>query len=164
MSVRACLAPTIPGDGRPSRVRRGFSLIELLVVIMIVSIAMSATLPRIGAVTNQTKVQRANQALQQDVQQAWAIAARNRAPTVLKLVSASMQLQITNLAGTTVYKRTSYGDGGSYGFTAAELTMAPSTITVFPNGLANDTAAFSIVRSGYSRKFWVSKSGMVLPR
>ena len=144
--------------------RRGFSLIELLVVIVIVSIAMTATLPRIGAVTNQTKVQRANQALQQDVQQAWAIAARNRAPTRLKFVSSSMQLQITNLAGNTVYKRTGYGTGGGYGLTSTELTMSPSTITVFPNGLASDTVAFTVSRSSYSRRFWVSKSGMVLPR
>ena len=131
---------------------------------MIVAVAMATTIPRIGAVTNQTKVQRANQALQQDVQQAWAIAARNRAPTKLTLSAATMQLQITNLAGNTIYKRTSYGTGGSYGLTSSELTMSPSSITVFPNGLANDTISISISRSSYSMRFWVSKSGMVLPR
>jgi type II secretory pathway pseudopilin PulG len=135
-----------------------------LVVIMIVAVAMAATIPRIGAVTNQTKVQRANQALQQDVQQAWAIAARNRAPTKLTFSSSAMQLRVTNLAGTTIYKRTSYGTGGQYGFTSTELKMAPSSITVFPNGLANDTVGFSVTRSSYSRKFWVNKAGMVLPR
>lgn len=147
---------------RPSR--RGFSLVELLVVIMIVAVAMVTTIPKIGAVTNQTKVQRANQALQQDVQQAWAIAGRNRAPVLLKFVSSSMQLQITDLAGARVYKRTGYGTGGGYGLTSTELKMAPATITVFPNGLANDTVGFSVIRSSYSRKFWVSKSGMVVPR
>lgn len=131
---------------------------------MIVAVAMAASIPRIGTVTNQTKVQRANQALQQDVQQAWAIAARNRAPTKLTWSSSSMQLRITNLAGSTIYKRTGYGTGGSYGLTSTELTMAPSSITVFPNGLANDTVGFSVIRNNYSRKFWVSKSGMVLPR
>jgi type II secretory pathway pseudopilin PulG len=135
-----------------------------LVVIMIIAVGMTATIPRIGAVTNQTKVQRATQALQQDVQQAWAIAARNRAPTKLVFSSASMQLQITNLAGTTIYKRTSYGTGGAYGLTATELRMAPTSITVFPNGLANDSVGFFLSRSNYSKKFWVSKSGMVLPR
>ena len=131
---------------------------------MIVAVAMATTIPRVGAVTNQTKVQRANHALQQDVQQAWSIAARNRAPIVLKFVSSSMQLQITNLAGTTIYKRTSYGTGGAYGLTSTELKMAPTTVTVFPNGLANDTVGFSVARSSYSRKFWVNKAGMVLPR
>jgi type II secretory pathway pseudopilin PulG len=136
----------------------------MLVVIVIVGIAMATTIPKVGAVTNQTKVQRANQALQQDVQQAWTIAGRNRAPVTLKFVSSSMQLQITDLAGTTVYKRTGYGTGGGYGLTSTELKMAPATITVFPNGLANDTVGFSVIRSSYSRRFWVSKSGMVLPR
>lgn len=136
----------------------------MLVAIVIVGVAMAVTLPKVGAVTNQTKVQRANQALQQDVQQAWAIAARNRAPIKLTLNAASMQLQITNLAGTTIYKRTGYGSGGGYGLTRSELTMSPSTITIFPNGLANDTVSFAVVRDSYTRRFWVSKSGMVLPR
>lgn len=131
---------------------------------MIVAVAMATTIPKIGAVTNQTKVQRANQSLQQDVQQAWAIAARNRAPTKLTFSSSTMQLRITNLAGTTIYKRTSYGTGGSYGLTSTELKMAPTSITVFPNGLANDTVGFSVIRNAYSRKFWVNKAGMVLPR
>ena len=162
--AKARFAKPNGGLARRGATRRGFSLVELLVIIMIVSVAMATTLPRIGAVTNQTKVQRANQALQQDVQQAWAIAARNRAPTKLVFSSSSMQLQITNLAGSMIYKRTSYGTGGSYGLTPTELIMAPATITVFPNGLANDTVGFSIARSTYSKKFWVSKSGMVLPR
>lgn len=151
-------------SGRRRSNRRGFSLVELLVVILILGVGMATTLPRFGAITNQTKVQRANMALQQDVQQAWAIAARNRAPIKLTFSSATMQLRITNLAGSTIYKRTSYGTGGSYGLTSSELVMTPATITVFPNGLANDTVGVSITRSSYSRKFWVSKSGMVLPR
>src|SRR5688572_18004915 len=154
--AKACFAKPNGGLARRGAKRRGFSLVELLVVIMIVAVAMATTLPRVGAVTNQTKVQRANQALQQDVQQAWALAARNRAPIVLKLVTSSMQLQITNLTGTTIYKRTSYGTGGSYGLTSSELTMAPATITVFPNGLANDTVGFAVARSSYSRRFWVN--------
>ena len=133
-------------------------------MILILGVGMATTLPRVGAITNQTKVQRANMALQQDVQQAWAIAARNRAPIKLTFSSATMQLRITNLAGSTIYKRTSYGTGGSYGFTSSELVMSPATITVFPNGLANDTVGFRVVRNAYSRQFWVSKSGMVLPR
>ena len=162
--AKAGFAKPNGGLARRGAKRRGFSLVELLVVIMIVAVAMATTIPRVGAVTNQTKVQRANQALQQDVQQAWALAARNRAPIVLKLVTSNMQLQITNLAGTTIYKRTSYGTGGAYGLTSAELRMAPTSITVFPNGLANDTVGFTVVRSSYSRKFWVNKAGMVLPR
>jgi hypothetical protein len=75
-----------------------------------------------------------------------------------------MQLQVTDLAGALVYKRTSYGTGGAYGLTSTEVKMAPATITVFPNGLANDTVGFTVTRTPYSRKFWVSKSGMVLPR
>jgi len=72
-----------------------------------------------------------------------------------------MQVRTTNLAGTTIYRTLSLGPGGGYGLSSAEISVAPTTLTVFPNGLANDTLVFSLTRNGYSARIWVSKSGMV---
>src|SRR5436309_8508235 len=118
--------------------RRGFSLVEVLVVIIVIGVAAAMTLPRISSITNQTKIQRAAQALQMEIQQAYAISGRNRAPVTIKWNSGSMQLQITDLAGTTVYRRASLGST-SYGLSASEVTVTPTTLAVFPNGLAADT-------------------------
>src|SRR5687767_9744880 len=90
----------------------GFSLVEVLVALTIVGIFAAMSIPRASRVMNQTKVQRAAQALQMEVQQAFAIAGRNREPTRISWNAASTQLRITNLAGTTIYRRLSVGSGG----------------------------------------------------
>lgn len=147
---------------RPARrAVSGFSLVELLVAVTIIGLAAGLSIPKIAKMQNQTKVHRATRAVSQDVQQAFAIAGRNRAPVKLVWSSSTMQLQVTNMAGNTVYRRLGMGTGGGYGFSSSEVTVTPSTVIVFPNGLASDTLVFQVTRSTFSKKVRVSKSGMV---
>lgn len=146
---------------RPLRRRSGFSLVEMMVAITIIGIAAALSIPKISAITNETKVQRAAQALQNDVQQAFAIAGRNRSPVALRWVSGSMQLRITNLANTVVFRREGLGTSAGYGLSSSEVTVWPTTLTVFPNGLAADTMFIKLSRKGYTRTIRVSRSGMV---
>ena len=139
----------------------GFSLVEILVAITIIGIFAAMSIPRASRIINQTKVQRAAQALQMEVQQAFAIAGRNRAPVTIRWDANSTQLRVTNLAGSTVYRRLSVGTGGGYGLTSSEVSMAPTTLTVFPTGLAADTLVINVARTGYTRRIWVSRSGIV---
>jgi type II secretory pathway pseudopilin PulG len=135
--------------------------VEILVALTLVGIAAALSIPRAATVINQTKVQRAAQALQIEVQQAFAIAGRNRAPVRTRWDAATTQLRVTDLAGTTVYRRLGVGSGGGYGLTSSEVTVAPTSVTVFPNGLAADTLVINVARTGYSRRIWLSRSGIV---
>jgi type II secretion system protein H len=146
---------------RPLRRRSGFSLVEMMVAITIIGVAAALSIPKISAITNETKIQRAAQALQNDVQQAFAIAGRNRSPVALRWVSGSMQMRITNLANTLVFRREGLGTSAGYGLSSSEVTVWPTTLTVFPNGLAADTMFIKLSRKGYTRTIRVSKSGMV---
>jgi type II secretion system protein H len=155
-------APSLSTPATPSTARtRGFSLVEVLVVVTLIGIATALAVPRINKITNETKIQRAAQALQSEVQQAFAIAGRNRVPVKLAWSSATMQLQVTNLAGTTVFRRAGLGAGAGYGLLASEVTVTPATLVVFPSGLAQDTLVIALSRNGYSRTLRVSRSGMV---
>src|SRR6185503_4472623 len=145
----------------PLNARRGFSLIEVLLVLTLIGIAAAVSLPKVSRITSQNRIQRAAQARQLEVQQAYAISGRNRAPIKINWNSTTLQVETTNLAASTVYRRLSLGAGGGYGLISSEISVVPTTLTVFPNGLANDTLVFSLSRNGYSRRIWVSKSGMV---
>jgi type II secretory pathway pseudopilin PulG len=133
----------------------------MMVAITIIGIAVAMSMPRIQAISNQTRVQRAAQAIQMETQQAFSIAGRNRAPVTLRWVKSTLQLQTTNLAGTTVYRRLGLGAGGGYGLDTNQVTVTPAVLTVFPNGLAADTLLVSLSRRGYSRTIRMSRSGMI---
>lgn len=141
--------------------RLGFTLLEIAVALVLVGVAAALALPRIATITNENKIQRATQALQLEVQQAFALAGRNRNPVKLQWNSGSMQLQITNLAGTMIYRRAGLGTGAGYGLTSKEVTVTPSSLTVFPNGLAADSLVIALKRNGYAKTLRVSRSGMV---
>jgi prepilin-type N-terminal cleavage/methylation domain-containing protein len=139
----------------------GFSLIEMLVVVTLIGVAAALSIPKVARIQNEAKIQRAAQALQMEVGQAFTIAARNRSPVTMRWNSGSMQLQLTNRTGSVVYRRLGLGTGGGYGLSSSDVSVVPSPFTIFPNGLAADTLVIELARNGYKRTVLVSRAGMV---
>lgn len=132
----------------------------MIVALMIIGVVAAVSIPRISAINTQNKVQRAANVLQMEVQQAFALAGRNRQPINFKWNSTALQVQVTNRTGTTTYRKTGLGIGSSLNLAAGEITIYPTTLTVFPNGLASDTLYMKVSKSGYTKIVRVSKSGM----
>ena len=141
-------------------VRRGFTILELIVTMTIVGIVGAVTVPKIQQINTQNKVQRAANALQVEVQQAFAIAGRNRQPIQFLWRSDSLQVRVTNSAQTVIYRKTGLGAGYTLNFASSEVTIYPTVLTVFPNGMASDTLYMKVSKSGFSKTVRVSKSGM----
>lgn len=141
--------------------RRGFTLIELLVVIFMIGAMGALVVPRMSKMVVQARVQRAAQALQTDVQQAFAIAGRNRYPIKLTWNSSAVRLQVTSRDGSTVYRETGLGTNSGYGLTASDVTVSPATLQIFPNGLADAAMVITLSKEGTTRTLNVSRSGIV---
>lgn len=137
----------------------GFSLVEVLVALTIVGIAASLGLPKMYDVANQNRVHRAAQAIQIEVQQSFAIAGRNRSPVTVRWDAGASELRMTDLAGTTTYRRLSVS---GFGLTASDVAVSPAVFTVFPTGFAKDSLVVAISRSTHKRSVHVSRAGMVL--
>ncbi len=131
---------------------------EVLVAITIVGVVGALSLPKMTAVGNQNRVLRAAQALEIEAQQAYALAARNRAPITLRWNSGVSEFQITNLANTTIYRRRAIT---GFGLLASEVSASPTVFTVYPTGLATDSLIITILRRPYSRSVHVSRAGLV---
>lgn len=128
---------------------------SLIVIVVGVSMAKA------GKVITQNKVQRAAQKWQTDVQQAFAIAGRNRRPVILRWSSSLLELQVTDRAQTTVFRRSGVGAQAGLGLTASDVTVYPTALTVFPNGLAADTMYIRLSKNGYTKILRVSRAGIV---
>ncbi len=124
----------------------------------IIGVATALVVPRISDITNQNRVTRGVQALQIEVLQAFAIAGRNRAPVTVRWSSSTVELQVTNRTGSTVYRRAGLR---GYGLDAADVSVSPSVFTVFPNGIAGDSLLIRVSRAGHSKSIRVSRAGMI---
>ena len=146
------------------RPRRGFSILEMLVVVVLVGIVMSVAGVRVSGMLTQQRVIRAASTIQTDMEKAFAVAARNRTPMKLVYTTTDgvLVFRLTDRAGTAEYGRT---DFRQLGLIPADITASSSEVTVFPNGFASDTLSFtiSVTKNGMTttRRVRMSRAGMV---
>ena len=142
------------------RQRRGFSLIELLVVVVIMGVVGLMSLGRIHTLMVQTRIQRAATTVQNNIETAFATAGRNRKPVRIAWDSASAKLDITDRNGTTHYRQTSLGID-PYGLGPGAVTFSRSPVEIYPGGLANDTLLITFRVENITKHVRMSRAGLV---
>jgi prepilin-type N-terminal cleavage/methylation domain-containing protein len=146
------------------RVRRGFSLLEMLVVVILIGIIMSVAGVKMTNIRTQQRVVRAASTIQTQMEQAFAIAGRNRAPMLISFSTSSsaIYLRVTDRTATTEYGRV---DFVRLGFKNGQVTASSNSVTVFPQGLASSTltVTISVTVNGatYTRIVTMSRAGMI---
>jgi prepilin-type N-terminal cleavage/methylation domain-containing protein len=141
------------------RARRGFTILELLVVMMIALLVGGLSLGRIHNLMNQQRMSRAVASVRTNVELAFAMAVRNRKPVRITWDATNLQLDVTDRAGTTVFRRA--GLGQTYGLPSGSVTFSPSVLEVYPNGLANGSLVVTFSSNSQVRSVSVSRAGLV---
>lgn len=144
--------------------RRGFTVLELMIVVIVAGIFAGLSASKIAEYMTKQRVSKAALSVTNDVQQAFAIAGRNRRPIRLYMDTTRMQLMITDRAKTTIFRRNTLGS--AYSLKSSNVSFYPTAgVEIFPNGLASDTMWVrfrSVVRRDTtSRYLRVSRAGMV---
>jgi prepilin-type N-terminal cleavage/methylation domain-containing protein len=157
---------TLPSNPAP-RACKGFTLIEMLMVMSMLGVIALLSMGRITEYIRERNVAAASAVVRNDLQQAFAIAARNRRP--VRLSFADTALRITNRENSITYVRRGLGVGGGLNLNPSDVTFCSTTcsnatVDVFPNGWASDSLTVTISKGSYTRGVHMSRSGLVTTR
>jgi prepilin-type N-terminal cleavage/methylation domain-containing protein len=144
--------------------RRGFSIVELFTVLVIMGVVAALSMSRFSAYLAHERVTKATVGLADDLRMAFAVPGRIRRPVRVWCDTSRMQMLVTDRGQTTTYRKTVFGS--RYNLKSTNVTYYPSSswIEIYPNGFASDTMVITLSSNGYSRSLKVSKGGMVQVR
>jgi len=139
---------------------RGFTIFELLVVVAILGILATMTGPAISRITRHQRVNRAATVIASDLQNAFAVAARQREPVRIQADASTRSYQfVDRKTGAVLRIRTFYGDTSEYRLSS--LVFDNPTIDVFPNGVSSTPVRIDLANGDYAKVITVSTAGFV---
>ena len=153
--------------------RRGFSLLELVVVITMIGILATMSLGKSSKILTGWRLNRAAQAFAEELQQGFAIVGRSRKPVIFEFRADSMNLTIKTrpdaITGkATVYRRRNFGPTSEYKLSSGDILFnnnsytnaSTASLEVYPPGLAADSLSVVITKGGLSRRLRLLRGGL----
>ena len=141
-------------------VRRGFSIIELMAVVSIIGILAMMAGPAMSRIVRHQRTNRAATVIAADLQNAFAVAARQRQPVRIQADAATRSYQFIDRKTNAVLRiRTFYGDTSEYRLT--KLVFTPATIDVFPSGISSAAIVVDLANGDYAKKISASTAGFI---
>jgi type II secretory pathway pseudopilin PulG len=142
---------------------------EMIFVMTIMGLLAVLSAGRISTYVTERNVRAATSVVQNDVQQAFAIAARNRQPVRITFAASDTALHVADRANSITYISRGLGRGSGFMLSPSNVAFCASTCTnasvdVYPNGWASDTLTVIISKGSYARGIRVSRSGLVTTR
>ena len=139
--------------------QRGFTIIELVVVLSVSSILASFAIMRIAPTLEINRVRRSAVKIATDLQYAQMIAARQRRPVVFIASEALRGYMIRDAASTTVYREAYMGTDTE--FNLDQLQATPTTLEIFPNGVVRNAGSYTVRVNTVERNVRITRAGQV---
>lgn len=140
--------------------REGFSLIELIVVLLLIGVGAGTVIPAVGRTLGRTRLQRAAHVVATDLQLAHTTAARRRAPIRMSVDTANRIVRIVDhITPTTVYSERRFDRTSEYA--VQRLAASSTTLVFYPTGIANDSIRFTLTAPSGTRLVRMSRVGQI---
>jgi Tfp pilus assembly protein FimT len=135
-------------------------MVELIAILSIIGILAAIGAPAISRIIRHNRVNRAATVIASDLQNAFAVAARQREPVSIQADASSRSYQfVDRKTGAVLRIRTFYGDTSE--FRLSTLVFTPATIDVFPNGISSAQLTVAIANGDYAKQITASTAGFV---
>lgn len=146
---------SFPASPRTARV--GFTLIEMLVVVVIAGILISISAGAIGKQIARDRVLRSANVVQGMLTEASQLAVRRRTP--VRVAVSGTSLQITDEATSTTLRQRNFGPAYDL---RATLTAAPTAgVLIYPDGRADAALTVTVSGSGLTTVVSRTATGIV---
>jgi prepilin-type N-terminal cleavage/methylation domain-containing protein len=144
-----------------TRIRRrsGFSMVEMLLVLIIISLLVRITVVKTSRIMRHERVNRAAQVLVQDLQNGFAMAGRQRAPVRLTFTPATKTYVFSDRLSGTVYQTRVMNNQTEYQLSA--MTPTVNTIDILPNGIGSTAFTVTVTLGDYSKTVSASSAGFI---
>jgi len=149
----------------PGPRRAGFTFIEILVVFIVFSAVATISIRSVGDTLRRDRLSKSSAIVSSDLEQAFAIAARQRQPVRVQIDPTNLKLTVVDRnTPTLVYKTRSFAKAGAYELDS--LWSNRDFIDIMPNGLSTDELQLSLIirTTGgalYQKSVRASKGGLV---
>jgi type IV fimbrial biogenesis protein FimT len=135
-------------------------MVELIAVVSILGVLATMAGPAMSRIVRHQRVNRSATVIAADLQNAFAVAARQREPVRIQADQASRSYQfIDRTTGAVLRIRTFYGDTSEYRLTSLRFT--PTTLDVFPSGLSSAPLTVDLSNGDYSKRITASTAGFI---
>jgi len=139
---------------------KGFSIFEIAIVLVIIGILAAMTGPAMSRIVRHQRVNRASMIIVSDMQNAFAVAARQREPVRVQADASTRSYQfVDRKTGAVLRIRAFYGDTSEYRLSS--LVFNPTTFDVFPNGVSSSPVTIDLANGDYSKRITASTAGFV---
>ena len=139
--------------------RDGFTLVETVIAFTVSGIILAIALPPTTSALHQSQVRRAARVVATDLQLTFSLAARQRRPVRLTYDAVNQQYTIALIADGTLLRTRQLGSESAYALSS--VAFSPTSIDVFPNGMAASALTITLERGDHSRQVTMMRSGMV---
>lgn len=139
--------------------RRGFTILELLIVVVMMAILASVSMGRTSKMITSWRVTRAAQAFSEELQTAFSLVGRNRKPLMITFDTTTMELRMTDRAGV-VYRRRQFGKDSEYKLKSKNIMASRLSLEVYPPGLAADSLSVSMTSNGKGKRVRMLRGGL----
>lgn len=146
-----------PRRDLPRALRRGFTLIEIVVVIVVIGLILRFALPGVSRSLRVGRVNQAAQVLSGDLDRAFSTAARQRKPVRVAWNNSAMQYTLADRASGTVLLTRPLGKAGG-----TTVNFSASPLDIFPGGFASSALTVTVTEGDYTRHIQMTRAGLTL--
>jgi prepilin-type N-terminal cleavage/methylation domain-containing protein len=140
-------------------VRGGFTIIELLIVVVIISVLSSMAYPPIAESVAASRTENAARIVATDLRYAMSLASRKGTPVVVEFDNTNLRLRITDrVSGAVLHERLFTAKSE---FPIASATASPASVQVFPSRSTSAQLTITLSTPVRSNRVTLTRAGLV---